>query len=86
LSAGIEHPFVLLVAVALSAPFIWQIGRSWFGDIEQNAQDALTSAAVEALGGSSLWTRLPLKILWFALVSAAIVITFYKVGSWIVEW
>ena len=85
-TAEIEHPFVLIGVVALSAPFIWQIARSWFGDMEQNAQDALTTAVVEVSGASSIWTRLPMKIIWFVLIAASIIITFYKVGSWIAEW
>jgi hypothetical protein len=40
---------------------------------------------IDALGGPMIPTGLLLKVLWFSVISAAIVITFYKVGAWSAE-
>jgi hypothetical protein len=85
LSTVVEHPLVLLVALVLSAPFIWQIGRSWFASIEQDAKDAVVPVIIDAAGGPLIPTWLLLKMFWFGIVSTAIVVTFYKIGSWIAK-
>jgi hypothetical protein len=85
MSALVDHPLVLIVALAFSAPIIWQIARSWFADIKRDAEDAVVPGMIDALGGPMIPTWLLLKVLWFSAISAAIVITFYEVGAWIAE-
>jgi hypothetical protein len=81
----IEHPIALLVALGLSAPIIWQIAKSWFSDIEDDIKEAAPYAAIDAVGGPTFITWPLLKLVAFVIVSAAIIITFYKIGSWVAE-
>lgn len=86
LTTSVDHPLVLVIAIALSAPFIWQIARSWFANIEEDVNDAAVPAIIDTLGGPFIPTWLLIKVVWFGIVSTAIVVTFYKIGSWLVEW
>ena len=54
--------------------------------IQQDAKDAVVPTVIDAAGGPLIPSWLLLKVIWFSIVSAAIVITFYKVGSWIASW
>lgn len=81
----VDHPIALLVALVLSAPLVWQVARSWFSSIEEDVKEAAPFAAVDAMGGPTIITWPILKIVWFVAVSAAIVVSFYKAGSWIAE-
>jgi hypothetical protein len=85
-TAVVEHPIALVVAVVLAAPIIWQIAVAWFSNIEEDAKEAAPYEFLNAIGGLHFITWLPLKIFWFLIASSAIVITFYKVGSWLAEW
>jgi hypothetical protein len=85
LNTLVDHPLVLVIALVLAGPFIWYIGRSWFANIEEDVEDAVVPTIVQAAGGPTVPTWLWLKVFWFSVVSAAIVITFYKVGSWLAD-
>ena len=82
----VDHPVVLLVAVVLAAPLIWQIAVAWFSNIEEDAKEAAPYELLNAIGGLHFITWLPIKVFWFLLASTAIVIAFYKVGAWLVTW
>jgi hypothetical protein len=80
----IDHPLVLVMAVVLGAPIIWQMAVAWFSNIEDDAKEAAPYELLNAIGGLHFITWLPLKIVWFLVASAAIVITFYKLGAWVI--
>lgn len=82
----VDHPLALIAAVVLSAPFLWQIAKSMFADIEEDVMDAAPYALIDLLGGPTFITWLPIKLIWFTIVSAAFIVMFYKLGAWLAEW
>jgi hypothetical protein len=82
----VDHPIALLVAVVLSAPILWQLGKAWFPNVEEDIKEAAPFAVIDALGGPTVATWPLVKLVWFVIVSAAILVTFYKIGAWVSEW
>jgi len=82
----VEHPVALLIAVLLSAPILWQIAKAWFPNVEDDVKEAAPFALIDAFGGPTFATWPIVKLVWFLIVSAAIVVTFYKVAAWVAEW
>jgi len=81
----IDHPIVLAIAIALSAPIVWWLARSWFANLEQDVEDATPAFVLGALLDRLVPSWLLLKVVWFTIVSAAIVVFFYKIGAWVAE-
>jgi len=86
LTALVDHPIALLVAVTLSAPILWQLAKAWFADVEDELKEAAPFAVIDAIGGPTIATWPLLKLVWFVIVSAAILVSFYKIGAWVAEW
>ena len=82
----VEHPIVLLAAVMLSAPILWYYAKAWFPNVEDDIEEAAPFALIDAIGGPTIVTWLWIKLLWFGIVAAAIVVAFYKIGAWVAEW
>ena len=82
----IDHPIVLLAAVLISAPILWQLAKAWFPNVEEDVKEAAPFALIDAVGGPTFVTWPLMKLVWYVIVSAAILVTFYKIGAWIAEW
>ena len=81
----IDHPLVLLLAIVVSAPIVWWLARSWFADLSQDVEEATPAFVLGALLDRLVPSWLLLKFVWFAIVSAAIVVFFYRIGAWVAE-
>jgi hypothetical protein len=86
LGALVDHPVVLLLAVVVSSPILWALAKAWFPNHREDAAELTATTAIDVAGGPLLLTWPLVKIMWFIIASVAIVITFYKLGSWIAEW
>lgn len=70
----------------VGAPVLWRLAKAWFPHPQDDLKEATPSLLVDALGGPMLASWPLAKLIWFLLVSAAVLVTFYKIGAWIAEW
>lgn len=85
LSQLVEHPISLLIATALSCPFIWQLFKLWFPNLKQDLKEDAPYTLLALVGGQFInW--LYAKLLWFGIFISAILVTFYKLTVWITNW
>ena len=81
----VDHPIAMVVALALSVPFIWQVARSWFSGVEEDVKEAAPFLILDVLGGPAFLSWPIFKLIGLVIVAAAFVTMFYKFGSWIAE-
>ncbi len=84
LQSVVDHPYLLILALALSVPCFVVLASMIFPDPEEDAREDAKLVPFALLGGGPI-PILGVKLALFFIVGVALAVTFYKVGSWIIE-
>jgi hypothetical protein len=82
LQTHIDHPVALIVALILSAPFVWFLGRLFFRGIAGDMEDAGSFYVTDIFGGPSFLALPIARLALFLFFSAAVIVLFYQICAW----